>query len=227
MGKPTGLAKEQNRALDRLASVVDRRRYYLAGGSAVAWHLGHRQSNDLDLFSNRGNANLDRLRESLGERIPGARMLAASDVALRFLVENVLVDIVRYRYPPLEPPAPGPGGFPVAGLRDLAAMKLATIAGRGLCRDFWDLYEILHSGLSIEEAAAAYLERFGLSEPDLYHLSRALTYFSDAEADPTRPKGLSKRKWETITAFFQGEAPKLLRAPTTTKSRRSRRARSV
>ena len=36
MGKPTGLAKEQRRALDRLRGVPGIERFYLAGGSAIA-----------------------------------------------------------------------------------------------------------------------------------------------------------------------------------------------
>ena len=39
MGKSTGLAKAQQRALRRLTTLPALRRFYLAGGTAVAWHL--------------------------------------------------------------------------------------------------------------------------------------------------------------------------------------------
>ena len=45
------LTREQRRALDRLIAVQPSRAVYLAGGCAVAVHLGHRRSRDLDLFS--------------------------------------------------------------------------------------------------------------------------------------------------------------------------------
>ncbi len=51
MGKPTGLAKEQRRALDRLKTVPGLKNFYLAGGGGIAYHLKHRRSLDLDLFS--------------------------------------------------------------------------------------------------------------------------------------------------------------------------------
>ena len=141
MGKPTGLAKEQDRALDllkRIPAVAER--FYLAVGSALAWHLHHRQSEDLDLFSSKPRADLDRVRRGIAAEAPRAESVGVSDVALKLRLGKTMIDVVRYPYPPLELPAPGPRGFPVAGVRDLAAMKIATIASLGLRRDFWDLF---------------------------------------------------------------------------------------
>jgi hypothetical protein len=53
----------------------------------------------------------------------------------------------------------------------------------------------------------------GLHEQDLYPVSRSLTYFVDAEADPMLPAGLSARKWGQIKKFFRAQAPRLLAAP--------------
>lgn len=210
MGKPTGLAKEQRRALDRLKTVPGIARFYLAGGSAVATHLGHRRSLDLDLFSTPGALDLDALAETLGASLPEAVILGRSDVSLRLRVGDVPVDLVRYPYPLLDQPELGRATIPVAGLRDLAAMKLAAIARRGLRRDFWDLYALAQAGLPLREVADAYTAKFGTKEADLYHALRSLTYFADAEKDPELPRGLSARSWEAIKAFFRVEAPSLL-----------------
>lgn len=51
MGKPSRLAKEQQGLLARLKRVRALSRFYLAGGSRIASHLGHRHSADLNLFS--------------------------------------------------------------------------------------------------------------------------------------------------------------------------------
>ncbi len=210
MGKPTGLAKEQRRALDRLKTVPGIARFYLAGGSAVATHIGHRRSLDLDLFSTPGALDLDALAETLGASLPEAVILGRSDVSLRLRVGDVPVDLVRYPYPLLDQPELGRATIPVAGLRDLAAMKLAAIARRGLRRDFWDLYALAQAGLPLSEVADAYTAKFGTKEADLYHALRSLTYFADAEKDPELPRGLSARSWEAIKAFFRVEAPSLL-----------------
>ena len=139
---------------------------------------------------------------------------------LALKVGDVPVDLVRYPYPPLEKPKPGPGGFPVAGLRDLAAMKLSAIARRGIQRDFWDLQEICRRKVPLEEAARAYRRRFGKTDADLYHVQRALTWFEDAERDPRKPAGLSPEHWERIKAWFRQEAPRLLEIRTRGQSRR-------
>jgi hypothetical protein len=111
----------------------------------------------------------------------------------------------------IEPPG-DVSGLGLAGLRDLAAMKLAAISRRGLRRDFWDLREVVRSGLTLRECGDAYLQRFGVREADLYHVLRALTYFADAEKDPVFPAGLDASGWDAIKAFFLTEAPKLVAA---------------
>src|SRR5688572_15160110 len=194
MGKPTGLSKEQRRALDRLRAVPGIERFYLAGGSAIATHLGHRRSLDLDLFSVSPDVDLAGVADAVRSVAPKLRALSLTDASLRMVIDGVPVDIVRYPYALLEPPEPGPAAFPTAGLRDLAAMKLAAIARRGLRRDFWDLHAIIEAGISLQEAASAYVARFGVKDADLYHVLRSLTYFDDAEKDPVYPEGLSPQR---------------------------------
>lgn len=212
MGKPSRVAQAQLRALDRLRSVEALADFYLAGGTAIAFHLGHRQSLDLDLFSKTLDVDLDAVRAAVMEALPSTKVLGATDASLRVRCDDTPVDIVRYAYPPLDPPTPGPSAFPVATLRDLATMKLAAVARRGIRRDFWDLEEIARHGLSLADAATAYLERFGVAEADLYHVLRALTFFDDAEREPVLPGGLTPKRWAEIKRFFQTEAPKLLEA---------------
>jgi len=210
MGRSVGLAEEQRRALDRLTAVPGIERFYLAGGSAIAVHLGHRRSVDLDLFSFRPDVDLGALAASLRVALAEAEVVSLTDAALRIRVAGVPVDAVRYPYALLEDPLVGRTPLDVARLPDLAAMKLAAIARRGIRRDFWDLYAIARAGLGLADALAAYSSKFGPSESDLYHVLRALTYFADAERDPVRPAGMSARLWTRVRRFFEAEAPRLL-----------------
>jgi len=209
MAKTTHLAKEQLRALDRLRELPGIDGFYLAGASAIAWHLGHRRSVDLDLFSLTARPPLLAIQRA-NSKLRGVRVLEGTDVVVALDVEGVPVDLVKYAYPLLEPAEVGPRRFPVAGLLDLAAMKLAAIARRGIQRDFWDLYEILHAGVTMRRAAEAYVTRFSRSEGDLYHVERALTWFEDAEKNPVRVRGLTPAKWKRIKAYFIAQAPALL-----------------
>lgn len=210
MAKPTGLAEEQRRALDRLSGRNEIAGYYLAGGSAIALHLGHRLSRDLDFFSLRSDADLTLVERGASQVFDHCEVISRSDAAVQLLCDGALIDFVRYPYPLLDPPIPQ-AGVALAGLRDLAVMKLAAIARRGIRRDFWDLYAILRAGPhALAELGAAYRRRFGVRETDLYHVLKALTYFDDAERDPAMPAGMTEARWQEIKAYFRAEAPALV-----------------
>jgi len=209
MADPDGLSDAQRRALDQLSAQPRMAGFYLAGGAALGVHLGHRRSVDLDFFSKAADADLEGMKAVLAPCFERVEVVAQSDVSLRLLCDGLPIDFVRYPYPPLEPLAQT-HGVGLAGLRDLAAMKLAAISRRGLRRDFWDLHAIVGAGLSLRECADAYVRRFGVREADLYHVLRALTYFDDAEKDPVLPRGLDDAGWARIKGFFLAEAPRLL-----------------
>lgn len=210
MARPAPLTAQQRRALAGLkrAGLLDA--VYLAGGAAVAHHLGHRTSNDLDLFSADPGLDLEDVRRRAVEELQ-AEAVSQSDATLRLRLANAMVDVVRYPYPTLVRARRGPEGIHVASLRDLATMKLAAIAKRGVRRDYWDLYEILtRSRLTLHAVCDDYVRKFGVSETDIYHVLRALTWFEEAEADPTPPRGLNHGRWREIRAWFEQHAAKEL-----------------
>lgn len=198
MAKTAGLAKQQLRALDRLSRLAILDRFHLAGGSAIAWHLKHRRSLDLDFFSSVPDVDLGPVRDAILDLDGSAAVVSETEVVLKVRFGEEPLDFVRYPYPLLEAPVRGPSGVNVAGLRDLAAMKLAAVARRGIRRDFWDLHAILSADRTLPAAAESYLSRFGRARSDLYHVARALTWFEDAETDPAFPRGLSRRHWAEV-----------------------------
>lgn len=210
MGDPPNLADELRRALDRLSKAPELKQYYLAGGTAIGLLLGHRRSRDLDFFSLDAEVDFDALKASIAARCEGVQVVQQTDATLRLLCGGAPVDFVRYVYATLEPTSPGPSGVAMAGKLDLAAMKLSAVARRGIRRDFWDLFAIVQSGLSLSACGRGYIDKYGVRETDLYHVLRSLTYFDDAEKDPVYPAGLSPPAWEAIKAFFVREAPTLV-----------------
>jgi hypothetical protein len=204
--------EQQLRTLDRLTPLARQHDLYLAGGTAVAIHLGHRVSRDLDLFGRKPNLELELLRADI-VRYGDAEVVSMTDATLHVRLGGVPVDLVKYPYAPLHEPGMGPGQFPLASLEDLATMKLSAISRRGIRRDFWDLHEMAtRGGLTLESALSAYSRRYGASESDLYHVLRSLTYFDDAEADALRPRGMSEAKWREIKTWCSDHVPELLRA---------------
>lgn len=210
MAKVAPLSAQQLRALARLSKMGLLDAVYLAGGSGIAIHLEHRLSNDLDLFSNDREVDMDRMRRDFVEAL-GAEVVSQSDATLTVRVAGAMIDVVRYPYARLGRSRRGPEGVSVASLRDLAAMKLAAIARRGVQRDYWDLYEILtRSRLTLHAVCDDYLRKFGVAEADIYHVLRALNWFEEAESGAPMPRGLTHAKWKRIRTWFETQVPREL-----------------
>lgn len=206
------LEADQRRALDRVAPIVHRLGLYLAGGTALAFHLRHRHSRDLGLFSLEPQLDLEQVRSSL-VALPDVEVDSMTDATLRVRVAGVPVDVVRYPYPLLHAPLSGPGGIPVAQLEDLATMKLSAAARRGIRRDFWDLHAMFEQGTpTMEQALDDYKLRYGVNESDVYHVLKALTYFADAESEALFPLGLTEPKWQAIKQAITADVRLALRS---------------
>jgi hypothetical protein len=210
VAKSTGLSARQLGLLGKLKGAHALKGFYLAGGSAIGWHFGHRVSADLDFFSVERGVEFSEVIEELTAM--GATVRTESRTMVGFDTAAGPVDLVRYPYRPLRAPKKGPAGFPIAAPIDLAVMKVAAISRRGLRRDFWDLHVLLtDGGLTLAAVLSAYGKRYGTSAADRYHLVRSLAFFDDAERDDPRLTGLSRRRWEQIKVFFSEQATRLLK----------------
>jgi Nucleotidyl transferase AbiEii toxin, Type IV TA system len=169
---------------------------YLGGGTAVAVHLRHRESADLDFFYHDSSVELDELAEQLSSLGPFAITRRAPGT-LRGLfagikVEFLHADEVRRQILLREPTEVA--GLRVAALEDLMAMKLKVIGDRGEARDYFDVMSIDENGaVTLEDGIALFLERYELtpSSEALPHLVSALGYLDDVEQDDSLP--LDKR----------------------------------
>ena len=180
--------------------------FFLAGGSALALHLGHRISIDLDFFSPSAY--------SMPELINHLQLLGHLSIESQSAdtlvgeLNNVKASFFTYPYPMIEETV-ACEGVQLASLLDIALMKIAAIGQRGTRRDFIDLYFLCQQGFTL----AGLLERMPQKFPNVtypsYHLLRALAYFDDADRDEMA-KMLKPAEWETIRDFFSSEANRLL-----------------
>jgi predicted nucleotidyltransferase component of viral defense system len=179
---------------------------YLAGGSALALHLGHRTSIDLDFFTSESNYQseplVQRLR-TIGELV----VQQQSETTLVGSLNGVRLSFFFYPYPAL-------GEFieldevQIASLLDIALMKLIAISQRGKKRDFVDLYFICQHGYSLDDLLTRLVDKY--PKVSIYHLLRSLVYFGDAEGDPP-PHMLVPYDWSQIKHFFQQEGERLMK----------------
>ena len=174
----------------------------LAGGTGLALQLGHRVSEDFDFFRS-GVFSPDRLYRCLRDT-GEVEVLQEDDRTLTALVSGVKVSFFSVPEDFLFPKAPF-SFFELADPRDIALMKLVAISGRGSRKDFIDLYSILQSGPSLEQCLDWLPQKYGEERVNSYHVLKSLTYFEDAEREPT-PRMLEPFDWSECTRFFVREA---------------------
>lgn len=192
---PEILSATQRRVLEKLAPVLSKHNFYLVGGTAIALHLGHRRSVDLDWFTGERLSNPMRLAQALREE--GTTDLVTEQIepgTLHGRVQGVRVSLLEYRYPLLQPLVSW-SSSQLAALDDLACMKLSAIAQRGAKKDFLDLYALVLRHRPLPELLELYQEKYDTR--DTAHLLYALAYFDDADRQRT-PVLLWDLDWPTV-----------------------------
>lgn len=186
----------------RDADLLDR--FYLAGGTGLALHFGHRLSLDLDFFA-REHFDEESLLQQI-QMLEGFALAAKAPYTLHVTIGKTKVSFLGYAYPVLFETSPFLA-VPVADPRDIACMKLSAIAGRGTKRDFVDLY-VCAQRYSLKEILRMFDAKYSQTHYSRIHLLKSLTYFADAEKDPM-PHMLEALDWDTVVHFFSREAPRL------------------
>ena len=151
----------------------------LVGGTALALQFGHRSSVDLDLFGTIEESTdlTTEALERIGQTVPGK----CTDRIKTYRVCGIKTDFVSYdRYPWIDEPVLE-DGLRLASPKDIAAMKVNAIQGRGTRKDFIDMYFLIrHFGL--EQVMQFYKAKY--PEYSEYRAMLSLTYFEDAEQNP-------------------------------------------
>ena len=199
--KPESLPDKQGDLYDLLKTHDWLKEYYLAGGTGLALQIGHRESVDFDFFTS-NEIIAGTLETYLGD-IGEFRRTYEERNTLYGELKGIRVSFIRYSYPLIEEPA-GDLNMRVAGLKDIAAMKLSAILGRGTRKDFIDLYYLLKT-FSLKEVLSFYEIKYR-AENYQYTLLRSLQYFEAAAPDPM-PSMREPVSWEhikqTITALVR------------------------
>lgn len=144
--KPVALDQQKRRTLTAQATTIGSD-WYLAGGTALGLHLGHRTSRDLDWFSPRP-INYSGLKSALvkarpsfsdqGQVVPGGS-------AYRFYYDGLETSFISFNRFDADVITMHIDGTPVkiASIAQIAAMKAVAICSRSERRDYIDVYAIL------------------------------------------------------------------------------------
>lgn len=188
--------------LKKLENIVSKHVFVLAGGTALALQKGHRISYDLDFFTLQGFRN-DALIPEIKKAVKDFQVLSEEEGSLTLDIGGVKVSFLQYDYPFIAE-AVVLGRTRLAGVLDIAAMKIIAINQRGAKRDFVDLYAILQE-IPFHQVARHTVLRFGKERINPVQTGKSLVYFADADTnpDPAYRKGM-ELDWEDIKKFFRG-----------------------
>jgi len=168
--------------------------FYLTGGAALAgFHLGHRATEDLDLFAStnrleEGSAALRSVASELGATLESLR---TSPEFRRFLLrsgaEALVVDLVFDPVAQIEKEKLSFGRIRVDPPDEILANKLCALLSRSELRDLVDVLELEHAGFDIARALPLAMKKdSGLTPAQLAWVLSTVRIGDDARVPGSR-----------------------------------------
>ncbi len=152
--------------------------FYLVGGTAIALHIGHRESIDFDLFTYSKFSNL-KIRNLLDKRVKISKTLINELDQYTVMVNGVKITCLCYPFKVKSNIKPNDIIF-MPDLLALAAMKAYALNRRAKWKDYVDLYFILKDYHSLEEIIKK-AESIFKKEFSRKNFLSALSYFKDID----------------------------------------------
>ena len=200
------LIDTQNLLLTLIDSADFLRNYALVDGSALALHLCHRKSEDLDFFTYSDSFNKEEIF-TYSKKFDHKEIINQSNVQIDVIVNGVKVTFFNAKWPFLKPEKIK--AFNLSPIKAIAAMKVNTLFLRAKYRDYYDLYFLAKNALSLKEI---YESSLGVVEGMNFKLfAIALVYIDDIEDDNIlhlEPKVDINKK--DIRAYFEEELKRLM-----------------
>jgi hypothetical protein len=177
-----------------LCAIPELELFRIVGGTAVALHIGHRRSIDIDFFS---NTTIDRkfVIQALKRKFTTTEFFVSQHNIIAE-INGVRVELYDDWSVPFQSDALIEEGLRIASLEDLAAFKLNAITERREKKDYIDLY-FLFQKLGVQTAFKA----FKISNPLISEKSIlfALTEVVSAEENKSpMPDMLFNVSWPEI-----------------------------
>ncbi len=186
--------------LKRLMVLDELKQFSLVGGTALSLRYGHRISVDLDLFSNQEFDQaiiIKTLESTFGNKFEYEGNFSSSGIFC--FVNDIKVDIIHYPHSTIAD-IEQVEELRLYNSKDIAAMKIQAVLGRGKKKDFWDIAELLHH-YSLNEIIDFQKQKFP-SQQLLISIPQALTWFNDAD-ESEDPVSLRGQTWESVKKTVQ------------------------
>ena len=167
--------------------------FYLSGGTALSLQLGHRESEDLDFFTEEPfePIRVEQQLLSLG-KLSDTELTRGT---LNTYLDSVKLQFLEYPYRLLEPFIQWEG-IKLSSVLDIACTKLQTVGARGSKKDFFDLYFLLQQ-FTLQDLLMHSRKKYDPSHYSEPHILKSLVYFDDAESQPM-PRMHIEVSWEKV-----------------------------
>ncbi|MFZ6029667.1 MAG: nucleotidyl transferase AbiEii/AbiGii toxin family protein [Chloroflexota bacterium] len=178
-------------------------RFYLAGGTALALQLGHRQSVDLDFFS--PTEDIPSVREALFAALQGFSPVLTGSAwgNLVFTAASVRVGFYGYGYT-MTSPFLEIENCRLAGIADIGLMKMDALMSRASRKDFHDLYAICQT-LPLRRLLDLAPQKYPHARDFEAQVVKHLVYFDRADQEEP-PILLHSVPWQAVKDFFRQQA---------------------
>jgi predicted nucleotidyltransferase component of viral defense system len=189
--------------------------FYLTGGTALSrFYFNHRESLDLDLFTNYFGQDFSQVNQAVLGILHALELQITSQVVTDTFIQYTVtdaagtplkIDLVK-DVPVHFDDLLTRNGIRLDSLENIGSNKILAVFGRTDAKDFIDLYWILqHTDLKFDDLyRQAHEKDLGLSE---LYLAYAL---QNVEKIRLFPRMLQPLPWEEVKAFFQALARELL-----------------
>jgi hypothetical protein len=186
--------------MSRLGPTLGMHGGVLAGGTGLALHLGHRISGDLEFFAQQAfkpSEIVEELRALAGV----VESVTMGDNALIVQADGARLTLMQTSARFGEPTT-RVNGCDVAGVVDIAAMKLVAVSEGGMRSDFADLYTVLQT-VPFRKVARNALERYGMIALEPLVVGKELVWFEQADVQGDPIYAGTPVTWNHVRDFFR------------------------
>lgn len=168
------LTKEQVKLLPLVR--LFQKKFGLVGGTAIAFHIGHRESIDFDMFSFEEFENTA-IRKKISKTIKTEKVLVNKKGEYTILIKGVKITFYNYLFK-INFSENFNNIIKLPDLLTLAAMKAYALGQRAKWKDYVDLYFIIKDYFSIKEISKKANEIFK-NEFNEKIFRTQISYFND------------------------------------------------
>ena len=183
---PFIISPQTFKLIQQLQSLPELKDFFLVGGTSLALQLGHRNSVDIDLFTQHDFNDTD-LLDLINNKYEVKEIFRRKNTIIS-LINNIKTDFIKHEYPLILPPVTEEG-ISFLSKEDIVAMKLHAIIQSGKrLKDFIDIYFLLEH-FSMQQMLRLFTQKYTYSN-ELIAL-KAVSYFGDIDENIDPPKLLN------------------------------------